>query len=60
MKGSSPAVGVFFPPVLAGSVLYWAGLGYTGFGQALAASSQNTRTLFSPANHNQMCPDLFY
>lgn len=59
MKGSGPAVDVFFSPVLAGSVLYCTGLSYTGFGQALAASSQNTRTLFSPANHNQMCPDLF-
>lgn len=56
VKGISRAISLP-PPVLAGSVLYWAGLGQAFIFFALI--SQNTRVLFSPANHNQMCPDWF-
>lgn len=37
------------------NLLGWVAQGWV----EVSASSQNTQALFSFANHNQMCPDLF-
>lgn len=56
-KGWTGAVLFFSPTILAVFEMHWAGLCRVGLD--LSARSQNTQALFSFANHNQMCPDLF-
>lgn len=57
LEGVNRSSSIFFPTILAVFEMHWAGLYRVGLN--LSASSQNTQALFSFANQNQMCPDLF-
>lgn len=57
LEGVNRRSHIFFPTILVVSEMHWAGLYRVGLD--LSANSQNTQALFSFANHNQMCSDLF-